>query len=287
MTSLRRLARELIPSRFEPAVRRAAQGRGWISPPASPDDDPFEYPFWQILKHHGCTYPHYLWGTMCAASLASALGQKRTSVIEFGVAGGNGLVELERVAQWVEQRSGVGIDVYGFDTGSGLPQPQDYRDLPNLWSEGYFPMDPERLQARLNRARLVLGPVAETVPGFLEGPPAPIGYVSFDLDLYSSTMDAFQIFDASPDRLLPRVVCYFDDIIGFSHGDFSGERLAITDFNRRYEARKISKLYGLRYVLVQDKWWTDMMYMFHLFDHPSYNVVDGTNTRTELPLREE
>jgi hypothetical protein len=283
---LRRLARGIVPSRFQPAVRSVAERRGWISPAASPDDDPFQYPFWEILARDSSTYPHYLWGTMCAASLAAALGHDRTTVIEFGVAGGNGLLELERVAQWVQKRSGVAIDVYGFDSGTGLPQPEDYRDLPHLWSEGYFAMDAERLRARLQTARLLLGPVAETVPTFLGGRPAPIGFVSFDLDLYSSTMDAFGIFSAGADLLLPRVVCYFDDIIGFSHGDFTGERLAISDFNQAHDKRKISQLYGLRWVTVQDKWWTEMMYMFHLFDHPSYNRSDGTNTRRELPLSE-
>lgn len=223
---------------------------------------------------------------MCAAGLAAALGRPRVSVIEFGVAGGNGLLELERVGEWVQRRSGVSIDVYGFDTGRGLPRPQDYRDLPNLWSEGHFSMDADELRSRLARAQLELGPVAETVPRFLEREPAPVGFVSFDLDLYSSTVDAFSIFESVPGRLLPRVTCYFDDIIGFSHSDFTGERLAISEFNESHETRKISHIYGLRYVLLQEKWWTEMMYMFHLFDHPGYNLADGTNTRRELPLRE-
>jgi hypothetical protein len=281
----RGLARAVIPARLKPPLRRAAERRGWVDPPPSADDDPFQYPFWEILSRETSGYPHYLWGTMCAAGLAAALEYPRISVIEFGVAGGNGLIELERVSEWVQRRSGVDIDVYGFDTGAGLPQPQDYRDLPNLWSEGHFGMDPQRLQARLSRAKLQLGPVSETVPRFLAAVPAPIGFVSFDLDLYSSTVDAFAIFESTPEHLLPRVMCYFDDIIGFSHGDFTGERLAIHEFNDAHQKRKISKLYGLRYVLLQEKWWTDMMYMFHLFDHPAYNRPDGTNTKRELPLR--
>ncbi len=215
----------------------------------------------------------------------SALGYERITVIEFGVAGGNGLLELERVANWVQRRSGVGIDAVGFDTGTGLPQPHDYRDLPNLWRGGDFRMDADRLRTRLTSARLVLGPVSETALAFLESEPAPIGFVSFDLDLYSSTLDAFAIFEAGAAVTLPRVVCYFDDIIGFSHSDFAGERLAIAEFNASHELRKVSKLYGLRYVLEQDRWWTDMMYMFHCFEHPSYNVPDGSNPLRELPLR--
>ena len=83
--------------------------------------------------------PHYTWGMAHGAWLARNLGIDRISVIEFGVAGGNGLVALDRAAELVEARLEVGIDVYGFDSGAGLPKPEDYRDLPNLWSTGDFP----------------------------------------------------------------------------------------------------------------------------------------------------
>lgn len=277
---VRRLARAAIPESVRPWARKFAERHGWLQTP------PFQYPFAEIMSRTRSSYPQYLWGTMCAAALASALGHDRTTVIEFGVAGGNGLVELERIAGYVEHSSSVGIDVFGFDTGEGLPQPQDYRDLPNLWNEGYFPMEPERLKAGLRSASLLLGPVAETVGTFIASRPAAIGFVSFDLDLYSSTMDAFQIFSGEADLLLPRVVCYFDDIIGFSHCDFTGERLAIAEFNKVHSNRKLSRLYGLRWVVGQEKWWTDMMYMFHFFDHPEYNLPDGTNNLRDLPLRE-
>jgi hypothetical protein len=277
------VAKAILPAGLAPMARRGARRRGWL-PVASADEDPFVYPFWEILSRETSPYPQYLWGAMCAAGLAAALGYERITVIEFGVAGGNGLLELERVAGWVERRSGVGIDVVGFDIGTGLPRPQDHRDLPNLWSEGHYPMNSEALQARLSTARLELGAVADTVPAFLAQHPAPIGFVSFDLDLYSSTTEALRIFEAEPALLLPRVMCYFDDIIGFSHGDFTGERLAIREFNARHQKRKLSRLYGLRYVLMQDRWWTEMMFMLHDFEHPDYNRPDGTNRRRELPL---
>ncbi len=228
--------------------------------------------------------PNYRWGALCAAFLAKALGYQRISVIEFGVAGGNGLVELEKIAQEVELLSGVQIDVIGFDTGQGLPKPRDYRDLPQLWKEGDFGMDVERLKQRLSSARLMLGPVAETVPRFMAEAPAPVGFISFDLDLYSSTMDAFKLFDANHSALLPRVVCYFDDIIGYSHGDINGERLAISDFNRTHETRKLSQIYGIRYFMKLDHVWTEMMYMHHAFDHPRYNDYDRSNLVEEIPL---
>jgi hypothetical protein len=89
----------------------------------------------------GAFRPHFTWGVLHAAHLARAIGAKRISVIEFGVAGGNGLVSLERVAEHVESVLQVGIDVYGFDPGAGLPKPLDYSDSPNLWTEFAFPMD--------------------------------------------------------------------------------------------------------------------------------------------------
>ena len=244
------------------------------------------YPFREVMAAIPATRPPYFWGVLCAASLGKALGFPRISVIEFGVAGGNGLVELERLAGIVEQLVGIGIDVYGFDTGTGLPKPTDYRDLPNLWGEGDYRMDEAKLRARLAKAQLRLGPVSKTVPDFLKEANAPVGFVSFDLDMYSSTMAAFELFRGAAAVLLPRVTCYFDDILGFSFGDHNGERLAIADFNGANERRKLSRIYGLRYMVGSDRGWTETMYMLHAFDSPRYNDFDGTNPHLvrQLPL---
>jgi hypothetical protein len=278
MSVVRRLARALVPRPLIRAGRRVAIKAGWADPP------PFKHPFVEIMGRTTSPRPHYLWGSLCAAFLARALGHPRVSVIEFGVAGGNGLAELERVAQDTERISGVGIDVYGFDTGHGLPKPKDYRDLPQIFLEGDYGMDVPRLRQRLSKAHLVLGDVRQTVPRFLAEDPAPIGFIAFDLDMYSSTMDAFAVFDGPPRRLLPRIVCYFDDITGYSHSDFTGERLAIHDFNQNHPLRKLSKIYGLRYWLQQDRAWTDLMFMLHAFDHEQYGEFDGTNPCRAIPL---
>jgi hypothetical protein len=238
-----------------------------------------------MLRLRPSRRPHYHWGTLCGAFLAGNLGVPRISVIEFGVAGGNGLIDLEAIAADAERLSGVTIDVYGFDTGRGLPRPQDHRDLPQLWREGQFGMNVDALRARLTRARLVLGPVSETVPAFIANGPAPVGFVAFDMDFYSSTIDAFRLFDADAARILPRITCYFDDIMGFSYADFNGERLAISDFNRAGTSRKLSPIYGLRYLLGVDARWSEMMHMLHAFDHPRYGDYDGSLVATEYPLR--
>jgi hypothetical protein len=81
--------------------------------------------------------------------LAKRLGHSKISVIEFGVAGGNGLVNLEMHVSEIEKLLNVEIDIFGFDTGGGLPPPKDYRDLPYYWKPGYFAMDEEKLRKKL------------------------------------------------------------------------------------------------------------------------------------------
>ena len=187
-------------------------------------------------------------GCACTGpTLANTCRYPEFSVLEFGVAGGNGLLALEKIAISCEQITGVKIDVYGFDTGVGLPKPVDYRDSPNLFSENDFPMDVEKLRGQLQRARLLLGPVKDTIHDFTNSCPAPVAFVAFDLDLYSSTVQAFQLFEAPHSILLPRIWCYFDDGMGATHSDFAGERLAIAEFNVAHQMRKISPVYGLKY----------------------------------------
>jgi hypothetical protein len=224
------------------------------------------------------TYPQYVWGALNGISLAKAVDVERVSVIEFGVGGGNGLLALEKIALSLEQMYGVAVDVYGFDMGTGLPKPRDYRDLPNLWSEGYYPVDQEKLQRHLQRAQLVLGDVKDTVPAFVQSRPSPVAFIAFDLDFYSSTMAAFRVFEAETAALLPRIHCYFDDINGFTAGEHNGQRLAINDFNKSHELWKISQTYGLRYFIPEPfarEMWVEMIFIVHLFDHPWYGRNDG------------
>jgi len=228
----------------------------------------------------------YAWGVISGADLAKKLGIDRISVIEFGVAGGSGLVALEKIASKVEKIYGISIDVYGFDTAKGLPRPKDYRDLPHLWNESDFRMDKEKLQKRLKKARLVLGDVKDTIPGFMKSNPCPIAFMAFDVDMYSSTMDSFKLLEGKEDLFLPRVHCYFDDVMGFSFSEFNGERLAIDDFNKSHKMRKISRIYGLKYFVNCDQKWTEQMYLFHVFGHKLYGKNDGMVLTDTLPLNE-
>jgi hypothetical protein len=224
------------------------------------------------------TRPQYLWGTLLAVRIARALRLPRVAVLELGVAGGNGLIALEQAAAAAAQLSGVEVDVYGFDAGSGMPESADHRDAPWLIEPGWFAMDEEALRARLTRAQLVLGPVGETVAEFAHAEHAPIGFIAFDLDYYSATMEAFALLEGATERLLPRVSAYFDDVFGYGWTDFTGERAAIADFNSAHERRKIGKIHGMRYSLPpaqQPLAWHEQMYLIHLFDHPGYATSEG------------
>jgi hypothetical protein len=231
--------------------------------------------------------PNYTWSLLHVGGIARTLGLKRITAIEFGVAGGNGLVALEDAAEAVRQRLGVHVDVVGFDHGIGLPAPTDYRDAPYLMEAGQFAMDEPKLRARLRNASLRLGLVRDTLPDFIASGPAPIGFVSCDLDFYSSTMDSFQLFDASPEHFLPRVLCYFDDVLGYPWGDSNGERRAIIDFNREHEGRVIDHLPGLRFMTPPSQFntrWVEAMYLVHILDHPRYAEDEGVAIATSLDL---
>jgi hypothetical protein len=218
--------------------------------------------------------PHYAYLVYQAARLAAQMGHSRVSILEFGVAGGAGLLSLEHHAVHVEKLFPVKIEIYGFDTGKGLPKPLDYRDLPYHWKPGFFEMNVPVLKSRLKRAKLVLGNVIDTVGEFFrEYCPAPIGAISQDLDFYSSTVAALKLFDAPRAHFLPRLFCYFDDTIGGQtelYGDFTGQRLAIHEFNNGHTDVKLSPIYYLR-ASPGTTLWHHKMWSLHFFDHPDYN----------------
>ncbi len=231
--------------------------------------------------------PNYAWILYQAAQLAARLGQDRISAIEFGVAGGNGLRAMERHAERIEKIFPVKIEVYGFDTGEGLPAPEDYRDLPHHWQPGFFKMDQAQLQRKLSRAKLILGNVRETWAEFGKLDAAPIAAVSHDLDFYSSTMDALKLFDLEAARLMPRIFCYFDDTFGTEMAlcsEFSGQRLAIDDFNRAHAERKLGIPYYLRLKQAMGSW-VNQIWILHVFDSPDYNRFVSSENQ-QLPLND-
>jgi hypothetical protein len=100
-----------------------------------------------------------------AADQAKAHGLSGLSVIEFGVAAGAGLMNLTFLAKKVSSLTGLDIQVYGFDTGKGMPPHRDYRDHPDFYRGGDFPADlSARRTALPANGHLIVGELAVTVP---------------------------------------------------------------------------------------------------------------------------
>ncbi|MGY2051389.1 hypothetical protein [Methylobacterium sp. JK268] len=240
------------------------------------------------VRYDAIDRPQFAYGLYLAARQARALGHEAISAIEFGVAGGNGLVALETAAAIIGAGTGVRIDVYGFDTGTGMPPALDYRDAPFLWRSGQFRMDVEALRARLRRAQLLIGDVAATIEQFVGNDPAPIGFVSFDMDYYSSTIKALALCDRGHERFLPRAIFYFDDIVGDDselHCEFIGELLAIREFNAAHPDMKIAPIHGLSAKRPIPDHWHAKTFVHHRFAHPRYCDFVGERADWQMPLR--
>ena len=233
--------------------------------------------------------PSYSCCVLVAAKLASALGIHRISVIEFGVAGGNGLLELENMVEEVERIVPIKIDIFGFDTGKGLPLSDNYKDQLYFWQEGHFEMNEEALRKRLRLSKLVLGDVSKSVETFIsEYNPAPIGAIMFDLDYYSSTKDAFKLFNyLNSNNSLPRIYTYMDDISSVDllpANEFTGVRCAINEFNSENNNKKIARMEHLSRFMRLPKPWNELVYVFHNFEHKDYNTYVKHHHATKMPL---
>jgi hypothetical protein len=211
------------------------------------------------------------------------------SAIELGVAGGRGLLALERIAKTVGDNLGIRIHVTGFDSGQGMPPAADYRDLPYVWGQGFYRMDVARLKAELSPdTELILGPLNDTIPSWT--PKGSIGFVAFDLDYYSSTKTALRLFENDdPSTRLPRTYCYFDDLVWpehACHSEYTGELCAIREFNLEHDYKKICPIHMFRHYRAHQQAWNDQIYVFHDFMHPLYckNITPSSERHSQLPL---
>lgn len=231
--------------------------------------------------------PSYMMGVVAAVDQARREGINRISVIEFGVAGGNGLLELQRISKLVQEETGIDIDVYGFDMGSGLPSfVGDHKDHPDMWKPGDFVMDVPSLQKKLDKfTTLMLGPVKKTFKTYLERFNfAPVGFVSFDMDLYSSTRDALKLFSDPRLKTLNHTPMYFDDIeFMFNYKD-AGEFKAINEFNEENKDKYcIDKWYGIKEGRpFPERGFLDRMYVFHNCVQISTASLKRDNVKLEL-----
>ena len=204
-----------------------------------------------------------------AAQLAKTLGFDSFSVIEFGVAGGNGLVACEFHIKEISRLFDLRIELYGFDSGEGLPDASDHRNASYLWEHGFYQLDVEKLKKRLQFAQLIIGDIGQTAGEFMQKANfAPIGVMLVDVDFYTSTVPILNMLRGATDRFLPRVHMFFHDI-----GDYlahSGEKAAIDEFNACNQDIKLSE-YMSHYRELREHQWGEL-YCAHLFKHDKYNI---------------
>lgn len=225
---------------------------------------------------------HYAFCIFHAADLARRLGYKCISVMEFGVAGGNGLVAAEKIIALVEKHFSIEIELYGFDTGAGLPVIESVYDIPYWFQPTQYTMNQMELQKRLKKAKLIIGNVADTVKGFLEETFAPIGVIFWDLDLYSSTRDGLNILKSKDgSKYLPRIFMYLDDVAGGvleQYGEWNGELLAIKEFNDENDKVKIFRNEHLTY----DREYARLIFYAHHFWHPDFRKYIGGSNQADV-----
>jgi hypothetical protein len=248
-------------------------------------DKIFKFKIYTLLKTNASLRPNYTYCVYHAAVLAKKLNHKSVSIIEFGVATGKGLLFLESIAKRISKEIKINIEIYGFDLGSGLSIPKDYRDLPYWFQKGFYKMDPEILKKKLKFSKLIIGDVKNKINFFLKRHKhAPIGAIFNDLDYYSSTVNSFKIFN-SPNlkKYLPRIFLYFDDTVGSElemYNEFSGELLAIKKYNFKNKNKKITQNQNL--ISSSNEKWRYQIYFFHNFNHPDYNKFIGSEEQKNI-----
>jgi len=201
-------------------------------------------------------------GLLMSVWEAKCLGLDHIDVIELGVANGGGLLSLIEHSEFYRNEFDIEFTITGFDVGNGMPPPVDYRDHPELWLPGDFRVDINTLLEKINnRATLVIGDVKNTIPEFCNDFSGVLGFVSVDLDQYTSTINAFPLFQMDAKRYLPAMPLYFDDVeTSFMFNPFCGEELALTEFNQKNEVRKICKKSSIYNI--------PNFYALHVLDHP-------------------
>lgn len=229
----------------------------------------------------------YAFPILFAADLAARNGIRTVTLLEFGVASGAGLLNMCQIADAAAKATGIEFRIFGFDTGRGMPPAIDYRDLPEVFQEGDFPMDVESLSKSLPPyAKLIIGDITETVPAFLAklSADAPIGFISVDVDYYSSAKQVLQILTGPAESYLPIVATYLDDIGVPGSNPWTGELLAVREFNDANDMRKIAPFTLLRSQRIfKNTQWIDRMFAAHIHDHQARSPALKRSSQYVLP----
>ena len=103
-------------------------------------------------------------------------------------------------------------------------------------------MDEKILRSKLKSANRIIGDIEKTSKDFFSRyNPAPIGAIIHDFDFYTSTKIALSMLNADTKFFLPRVFCYFDDVIGTEielFNDFNDYKGLYCDLTRTSDIKK-------------------------------------------------
>jgi hypothetical protein len=231
-----------------------------------------------ILKYLSLKFktfrPHYETIIYESCIEAKKLGYNEVSICELGVAGGNGMLALEKYSEKIETILNIKIKIFGFDTGQGLPDPESYKDLPFFWKKNFFKFDSKKVAFK--KSKIILGNVKDTIEQFIALSPKNIIAIFFDLDFYSSTRDFLLQIEKIRPFLSPRVYCYFDDVFDSNYKlcENNGELLAIKEFNIKNQSLKIcnslDNIQDFKFPLGKN-----MLWIMHSFNHLDYNKFIG------------
>ena len=230
--------------------------------------------------------PHYETILLETCLEAKKLGYEEVTVLELGVAGGNGIISLEKYKNKIEALYNIKINVYGFDSGEGIPQSNSEFDLPFHWKQGDFKTDKKKLQSTTT-SKIIYGDVKNSLDEFIKYQPKNIIAIFFDMDLYTSTKNFLKQIDKLQNYLCPRVYCYFDDIFNPNHwiNKHVGEQLAIEEFNYENKNLKIGlapdNINDFKFPLAKGQ-----LFMLNHFNHPDYKKYVGFEGERTLSIND-
>lgn len=248
-------------------------------------EKPLRVAFLKYLQVKFKTFkPHYETILLESCKEAKKLGIDKVSVLELGVAGGNGIIALEKYKKLIEKHLDIEINIYGFDTGEGMPATDLKEDLPFVFKQGQFKINKEIVSSKL-KSKIFYGDIKDTINDFINSKPNKISCIFFDLDYYSSTKAFMDQIVNLKSYFLPRIFCYFDDI----HlpekyiSDVNGVLLAIKEFNSSNKGFKfgtnVDHILDFKFPLAKSS-----IYMLHNFDHQDYNKFIGHSYGDDLDL---
>ena len=221
--------------------------------------------------------PGYSYGIVNAVIQAKSLGYSSMSVLEFGVASGEGIKVMQKIQNDILKEYNFEIFIYGFDSSTGLPKSTNIKDQVYFWKESMFiNSNSDYSKIENNQTKIIIGNVENTASTFIDKfKPPVIGFISFDLDFYTSTIGAFSLFNKTYiNNFLPRVECFMDDTASYNYlsaNSQTGVLKAISEFNKNDEEIQILQKVGIGRSRKVISGWFDACFVIHFFSHEKYN----------------